>query len=47
MPKQAFAGKLKKGEKYHASGITSWPNFPLPMKMYLLMHNRQGCHTIK
>jgi hypothetical protein len=26
MPKQAFAGKLKKGEKYHANGITSWPS---------------------
>jgi hypothetical protein len=25
-PKQAFVGKLKKGEKYHASGITSWPS---------------------
>jgi hypothetical protein len=24
MPKQAFAGKLKKGEKYQVNGITSW-----------------------
>jgi hypothetical protein len=26
VPKQAFSGELKKGEKYHASGITSWPS---------------------
>jgi hypothetical protein len=25
-PKQAFAGKQNKGEKYHASRITSWPS---------------------
>jgi hypothetical protein len=24
--KQAFSGKLKKYEKYHANGITSWPS---------------------
>jgi hypothetical protein len=26
VPKQTFSGELKKGEKYHASGITSWPS---------------------
>jgi hypothetical protein len=24
-PKQAFSGKLKNGEAYHANRITSWP----------------------
>jgi hypothetical protein len=26
VPKQAFSGELKKGEKYHANRITSWPS---------------------
>jgi hypothetical protein len=26
MPKQAFAAKFKKGEKYHTSGSNSWPS---------------------
>jgi hypothetical protein len=26
VPKQTFSGELKKGEKYHTSGITSWPS---------------------
>jgi hypothetical protein len=26
MPKQTFSGEMKKGEKYHANGITSWPS---------------------
>jgi hypothetical protein len=26
VPKQTFSGELKKGEKYHAKWITSWPS---------------------
>jgi hypothetical protein len=26
VPKQTFSGELKKGEKYHTNGITSWPS---------------------
>jgi hypothetical protein len=26
VPKQIFSGELKKGKKYHANGITSWPS---------------------
>jgi hypothetical protein len=26
VPKQTFSGEMKKGEKYHANGITSLPS---------------------
>jgi hypothetical protein len=57
MPKQAFAGKLKKGEIYHTNGITSWPSngrtsvmsysIPLPMMLYILRHPHQKGHIMK
>jgi len=57
MPKQAFSGKLKKGEKIslqrdHLLAI-KWKDirdvfsYPLPMKMYLLRHHRQRGHITK
>jgi hypothetical protein len=43
VPKQAFSGELKKGEKYNTKGIASWSSsgrtsvmsfsYPLPVKM--------------
>jgi hypothetical protein len=56
MPKQAFVGKLKKGEKYHASvsppgnqveGHRDCFSFPVPLKMNLLRHHRQVAQIIK
>jgi hypothetical protein len=34
VPKQAFSGELKKGQKYHAKGITSWSTSGMTSVMY-------------